>query len=356
MSTRTGLRRVVVVPSPSLPSPFAPQQRRVSSAIRAQAWSRAVEISTTPCSASPFGNSPGAKTSTGFDRFTVVPSPSRPFPLLPQQRAVPSVSRAHVDSSPAEICATPRRTLTPCSAPSSRTCTGERLLTVVPSPSWPAELSPQQRTVPSVINAHVCRPPAAICGRVSPSTVPEASTVEKARSGAAGATGMLARAETVEFGPGDSVTAPADATPDTADASTDRTATSTTGSSGERDHPQGRVETRPMRRARERTRVRKMLDTSVPDAPTVSDALDDRASAKKGKRCAGCRVTQPRRGAVRVGALALRMLGVPLGSLRLLPLEQSHPACAPVLHDCTELVASSHGQPADAHQQPFRLP
>src|SRR5688572_16016658 len=41
---------------------------------------------------------------------------------------------------------------------------------VDPLPSWPAELSPQQRTVPSAITAHVCTPPT---GTVLPSRPPD---------------------------------------------------------------------------------------------------------------------------------------------------------------------------------------
>jgi len=43
------------------------------------------------------------------------------------------------------------------------TCTGVSRLVVVPSPSWPKELKPQQRTVPSEISAQLWLPPAAIC-------------------------------------------------------------------------------------------------------------------------------------------------------------------------------------------------
>ena len=35
-------------------------------------------------------------------------------------------------------------------------------MVVVPSPSWPEKLEPQQRAVPFASNAHECRPPAAM--------------------------------------------------------------------------------------------------------------------------------------------------------------------------------------------------
>src|SRR5258708_17185487 len=40
-----------------------------------------------------------------------------------------------------------------------------------PSPNWPYSLAPQQRTLPSVLNAQVCLPPAAIA-----TTLPSAAT------------------------------------------------------------------------------------------------------------------------------------------------------------------------------------
>ena len=49
---------------------------------------------------------------------------------------------------------------------------GERRVTTPPSPSWPLPLSPQQRTVPSVSRAHVCAKPAASSATpASPGTV-----------------------------------------------------------------------------------------------------------------------------------------------------------------------------------------
>src|SRR4029077_10580340 len=81
-----------------------------------------------------------------------------PESLLPQQRSVPSCSVAQTCAKPTAICVTPLRpgTGVGCereSTPSPRT--------VVP-PSWLASLAPQQRSVPSVTRAQDTSPPTAI--------------------------------------------------------------------------------------------------------------------------------------------------------------------------------------------------
>src|SRR5437870_1511420 len=86
---------------------------------------------------------PRPETLTGVDRFVVVPSPSWPWMLSPQQRTVPATS-AQVSSRPAAIAAAFVR---------PETLTGVGRLVVVPSPSSPEPLSPQQRTVPSASRA-----------------------------------------------------------------------------------------------------------------------------------------------------------------------------------------------------------
>ena len=73
----------------------------------------------------------------------VVPSPNCPLELYPQQATEPSSSIAHVWSSPAAIQTAVRP------APSEAVCVGVSLSVVVPSPSCPYELSPQQATEPS---------------------------------------------------------------------------------------------------------------------------------------------------------------------------------------------------------------
>src|SRR6476661_2658918 len=91
-STTTGSSRLVVVPSPSTPLALSPQQRAVASFIRAHVCGSPRAIWVMPVS----GPVPaGFLTTTGSSRLVVVPSPSFPLPLLPQQRAVPSLIRAH---------------------------------------------------------------------------------------------------------------------------------------------------------------------------------------------------------------------------------------------------------------------
>ena len=82
----------------------------------------------------------------------VVPSPSCPFALLPQQRAVPSLGRAHEDTPRIEICVTFVSVPLPAGF---LTITGRARLVAEPSPSCPLALLPQQRTVPSLNTARM---------------------------------------------------------------------------------------------------------------------------------------------------------------------------------------------------------
>ena len=84
--------------------------------------------------------------SAGVERLVVVPSPSWPKLLLPQQ-TTPVAVTAQVWLLPAEIAATP--------LPSPLTGVGVERSVVVPSPSWPPEFSPQQTAAPAVVTAHV---------------------------------------------------------------------------------------------------------------------------------------------------------------------------------------------------------
>ena len=94
----------------------------------------------------------------------VVPSPSRPLPLLPQHFTVPSVSRAH-EWEPAS----PPAMLVGFVMPD--TSTGVVRSVVVPSPSWPWLFLPQHFTVPSVSRANECqRPRAMLVAVVMPDT------------------------------------------------------------------------------------------------------------------------------------------------------------------------------------------
>src|SRR5512139_3559978 len=76
-------------------------------------------------------------TAVGSGRLgAVVPSPSRPLPLLPQHQAAPSAARA-------QVCAVAATTALKVVVPA--TATGTRLwVTAVAPPSWPLPPLPQQ--------------------------------------------------------------------------------------------------------------------------------------------------------------------------------------------------------------------
>jgi hypothetical protein len=144
---------LLLVPSPSRPSPFDPQQRAVESARTAQVWLDPAEMWVTPDNVVPAL----VVTATGTERLLVVPSPSSPLPFDPQQRAVESARTAQVWELPAEMWVTPDNVVP---APVFTTVTGTDLLVVVPSPSRPRSFVPQQRAVESARTAQVWFPPA----------------------------------------------------------------------------------------------------------------------------------------------------------------------------------------------------
>src|SRR5688572_30789264 len=134
--TATGTSEFVSDPSPSRPESLLPQHRAEPSVNMAQVCASPAARAAAPAR---------FETTTGTNEGRFVPLPSwprsEPKPLLPQHRAVPSVSAAQVWLPPAEMAATPLR-------PETTTGTGE--FVVVPSPSRPEPLFPQQRAVPSV--------------------------------------------------------------------------------------------------------------------------------------------------------------------------------------------------------------
>src|SRR3989442_10364226 len=81
----------------------------------------------------------GACTSTGLDWFVVVPSPSWPLPLAPQQYAAALSPVA----SP-QVCKSPPVTAAKLTPAGACTSTGLDRFVIVPSPSWPLPLAPQQ--------------------------------------------------------------------------------------------------------------------------------------------------------------------------------------------------------------------
>src|SRR5206468_12447297 len=101
------------------------------------------------------GLTPG--TVVGVEEFAVLPLPSRPSPLRPQQRALPSCRRAHMWKIPASMATAVVIPLTVTGVGSMRVVGGAM---GAPSPSWPYVLSPQHRIVPSWSRAQVYQPPA----------------------------------------------------------------------------------------------------------------------------------------------------------------------------------------------------
>jgi hypothetical protein len=93
----------------------------------------------------------GIVTATGVALSTVVPLPSIPFQFHPQQYTVPVVVNAHGDiPEPELLVIAVNETLA-----GIVTATGVVLLVVVPLPSCPPLLSPQQYAVRVRVNAQV---------------------------------------------------------------------------------------------------------------------------------------------------------------------------------------------------------
>src|SRR5437016_3004523 len=99
---------------------------------------------------------------------SVAPSPSWRCSLGPQESQGPPVARPHVLNKPA-------RSAVKVSPPA--TATGVRLhglqlhvsvAASAPTPSWPAELSPQQYAAPAALRPQACRFAAATVEKVSP--------------------------------------------------------------------------------------------------------------------------------------------------------------------------------------------
>src|SRR5437763_13904964 len=81
LATRTGVRRWVVVPSPSSPSLFDPQQYAAPAAATPQLWA-----ALRPTAAKPRPPAP----STGAHGLAAAPSPTSAPPLTPQQYQTPA--------------------------------------------------------------------------------------------------------------------------------------------------------------------------------------------------------------------------------------------------------------------------
>ena len=106
--------------------------------------------------------SANASTATGTKLSVVLLLPSCPLKLLPQQLTAPVFNNAHVWKTPAVI-------ETAVAPPiNGFTATGTELVTVVPLPSRPERLWPQQLTAPVFNTAHVWEPSAVIETAVAP--------------------------------------------------------------------------------------------------------------------------------------------------------------------------------------------
>src|SRR6266550_4508932 len=130
VSTRTGVLRSIVVPSPSKPiRSFCPQQYRAPAASMAQVRKRSASTATK--------TNPGAFTRTGASLGSVVPFPSPPYGFSPQQYADPVEVKAQLCPPPAliDVNVTPGGVVT---------ITGVVGVAVVPSPSCPVTFNPQQ--------------------------------------------------------------------------------------------------------------------------------------------------------------------------------------------------------------------
>ena len=91
--TYTDVFLSVVVPSPSWPNPFWPQQRTLPLDRVAQVWASPAEMDVAVVI---------PETYTGVSLWVVVPSPSRPYSFFPQHMTCPLSKTAHVCDSPAE--------------------------------------------------------------------------------------------------------------------------------------------------------------------------------------------------------------------------------------------------------------
>ena len=102
-------------------------------------------------------------TAVGLVRVVCVPSPSCPDAFAPHAQMVPSVFNAYVLLPPAAMATTPVI---------DEIHVGVDRVVVVPSPSWPNPFAPHVHTVPVSVNTTECAPPAAAAG---PANATEAS-------------------------------------------------------------------------------------------------------------------------------------------------------------------------------------
>ena len=95
---------------------------------------------------------PTPLTCTGLNRTVVLPSPTAPSSLYPQQTTPPEACNAHIVTPPLLTAEIPDSVPVP---PTPVTDTGLRRVVVVPSPSSPWLFEPQHRTAPETSTAQV---------------------------------------------------------------------------------------------------------------------------------------------------------------------------------------------------------
>ena len=137
--TATGTLRRVVVPSPSWPLLLKPQHSTAPACVSAQVWYEPMFTAATPL--------PRPVTATGRELLALAPCPSWPEVPRPQHTRPRLAVMAQLISPKASSA------MTPASRPT--TSTGKVLEVVVPSPSWPEKLPPQQRTAPALVSAQL---------------------------------------------------------------------------------------------------------------------------------------------------------------------------------------------------------
>ena len=129
VDTVVGRERTEFVPSPSCPESLAPQHRAVPSsvpltvAVSPHVWSPPAET---------IAQCRVVKTAVGAVRAVVVPSPSCPLEFLPQQCASPAAENVE-DAVTAQACAEPA--VTEVHVAVVETETGDGLSVNAPSPS-----------------------------------------------------------------------------------------------------------------------------------------------------------------------------------------------------------------------------
>src|SRR5207249_4229317 len=160
--TPSGVVLPVVVPSPSWPLLLSPQQYAAPTVVMPQVFRNPA---LTAAKVSP------PETAAGVELLVVVPLPSWPWLFSPQQYAAAALVTPQV--WPNAVSYRLALSVWKTSPPETGTGTGVALPVVVPLPSSPSLLSPQQYAAPAVVTPQVWTPPVLSVAKVSP---PETAT------------------------------------------------------------------------------------------------------------------------------------------------------------------------------------